>query len=737
MNNLPVVSSTAAAQSPAVLLSGDGPRSVSDLGALLAFLRRHRLLIALVTLAMTLIGVLVAVALPSVFRSTVTLMIEPRAQQVVEVQEVYDPTVGIASEYLATQYELLRSRGLADRVVDKLKLADDPAFFADRATQGMVTSVALLLGLKTEETDEERAAQTPEQRRERAASQLMAQTLIQPVSRTRLVQVHFLSSDPARAQQIATALSEAYLESGLDSRLEATQRAGRWLTNKLDDLSAELKKAEAALQAYREENALVSVGSNRGLIDQELIDGTQRLRDAQRVKTELSSTYARVRAAGSDPLRLEQINALLQNGGVQRARDVLLDAEQQLRQVQQRYGDKHPQMAESQTRLDAARRALDTQLLVAAEGVRNQYEIAQETERQLSSVVASTTGRAQALDRKQFELGVLERNVESNRQLYELFLKRFKETDSTVNYEPLNVRITDRALLPQLPVQPNRVLLVLTAGLLGLMLGLLLAVLRQVTGEGVRTVEELEDATRLPLFGIVPKVSFQRGSLARHFLASPRTPFAEGVRSLKAALQLVEVAGRRQAYLVTSANPEEGKTSLAACLALALSASERVLLLEGDLRKPRLRGLLNFPKQHREGLLEVVQGKASLETALHPESDNLHVLAAAGAAGNPGETIGSPAFAALIDVLRNRYDRIIIDSPPVLAASDTLLLARLSDAVLFVTRAETTKLSTVRRAIHQLRVTGAPLVGCVLNRASIRRGADALGDYRYAYRTYG
>ena len=731
MSNLPAVKTaeTTAAQG-------------SDLAALFKFFRRYRAGILLVTLASTLVGVLIALSLPPVYRATVTMLIEPRTQRVVQVQEVYDPTQGVSSEYFATQFELLRSRGLATRVVDKLKLADDDAFLSDAASETLGNSLKkrfdwqqYLPGLPAPAPQ---AALTPEQRRDRAVGIVMSQIAVQPVPRTRLVRVHFFSTDPQRAQRIATAIADAFVESGLEDRLEATQRASRWLTDKLGDLSSDLQKAEKALQQFRDRNEIVVVGGNRGLIDQEILENSRRLRDAQRVKTELSSTYSRISSAGSDPSRLEQITALLQDAGVQKARSAVLDVEQEYKQVQQRYGQRHPQMEATIARLQSARRAFNDQLLIAAEGVRNEYEIAAETERQLSSVVANTTDRARALDRKQFELGVLEREVETNRQLYDLFLQRFKETDSTTSYEPLNARITDSAQLPKSPVLPERQKIVLTALIIGLLLGLVMASLRHVLSEGLHTVEDLESVTQVPLFGIVPKLGFKRGSsIVKHFFADPRTPFAEGIRSVCTAMRLAEVDGRKQCYVVTSAVPGEGKSSIATCLAMALSASEKVLLLEGDLRAPTLRKLVGLPKQHRTGIMEVLLGSATLDSAIHTDASGLHLLAVAARPPNPSETINSMAFVALLNDLKSRYDRIIIDSPPCLAASDTMVLARLADAVLFLSRAEQTKMATVRRAVHQLRSINAAMVGCVFNKVDVRRHADAHGDYRYAYRYYG
>lgn len=717
-------------------------KAPSEIATLWRFFRRYRLGILLVTSAASLIGVLIALSLPPIYRSTVTLLIEPRNQRVVQVADVYDPTQGGSEEYYATQFELLRSRGLATRVVDKLDLSRNEAFMKDNATEGLLTSLGRRLDWKQWlpglPDPDETPTGTAEQLRERAIQRVIAQVLVQPVPRTRLVRLHFHSSVPELAQKVATTLADAYIESGLESRLEATQRANRWLTEKLGGLSNDLQKAEKALQEFRDTNQLVVVGGNRGIIDQDVLDNSNRLREAQRTKASLASTYARIRAAGNDPARMEEITALLTDAAVQKARAAVLDAQQNLKLVEERYGSRHPQMASAVTSLQAARRAFHEQLMIAAEGVRNQYEIAADTERQQSQVVASATERVRLLDRKQFELGVLERNVQTNQQLYDMFLQRFKETDSTTSYEPLNARVTDAALVPKVPLLPDRPKIVIMAAFIGFLLGMMLASLRHVLSEGLSSVEDLEAVAQVPLFGVVPQVAFKRSTgVMSQFRDGAKTPFAEGVRSVRTSVRLAEAAGHKQCYVITSAAPGEGKSSLAACLGMVLAGSEKTLLIEGDLRAPSLRRMLAIPKQ-QPGLMEVMLGNVTLEQAIYTDAGSgLDILSVNQRPPNPAETVGSMAFAALIEQLRGRYQRIVIDCPPVLAASDALVLARLSDAVLFVARADATPVATVRRALHQLQNIEAPLVGCVLNRVDVRRNPDSYGAYQYAYRYYG
>lgn len=719
-----------------------GREGISEIANLWRLFRRYRSGILLTGLASTLVAMLVAVSAPTVYQSTVTMLIEPRADRTVQVMDAYDPTQGGLDAYHATQVELLRSRGLAERVVDKLRLAENQQFLDDTASQSMFNAVLeqmewrqLLPGLPAPASAPTRTAA---QLREKAVQMVQIQTVVSTVPKTRLVDIGFRSTIPALSQQIAGGIADAYLESGLESRLEAAQRASRWLTDKLGDLSAQLRKSEKALQDFRDANQLVVVGSNRGLVDQEVIENSQRLREAQRTKAQFANTYARIRAAGGDASRLEQLPVLLQDGAVQKARGAVLDAQQAMKQVEERYGSKHPQMAAALSSLQAARRSFHEQLLIAAEGVRSQYEIASDTEQQLSGALAQTTSRIRELDRKQYEIGVLEREVQSNRQLYDMFLQRFKETDSTTNYEPVNARVTDSALLPRIPVAPSRPRILAIGMLIGLFLGVIMATVRHLLSDGLSSVEDLEAVARVPLFGVVPKVASKRSSgVIGQFHNDAKTPFAEGVRSVRTAVRLAEVAGRRQCYVITSAVPGEGKSSLAVCLGMVLAGTEKTLLLEGDLRAPSLRKMLSVPKQ-QPGLMEVLLGSATLEAAIYTDAaSKLDVLTVNQRPPNPAETVSSMAFAALLDQLRGRYERIIIDCPPVHAASDALMLARLSDAVLFVARADVTPAATVRRALHQLHNINAPLVGCVLNRVDVRRNPDAYGHYQYAYRYYG
>lgn len=683
------------------------------------------------------VGLLAAVfyaqGLPRIYRAAATLLIEPKVTRAVQVQEVYDPGVG-TSEYLNTQYEVLRSRALIARVVDRLGLVKR-SDFALHIEPSWIERLGGLLPMLPKEPPVP-FEEAPEVARERVIGMVQASVFVEPVVRTQLVRVGFDSTNPELARDISNELTNAYIESGLESRLEATRKASQWLTGKLGEIKGNLETSEQALQKYREQEQLVVVGGDRGLLDSEVLDNSQRLRDAQKTKLDLQSTYERIQAAGDDLNRLDNISSLLATAGLSQTRSSYLLAQEQLKQVEDRYGAKHPQMAEARTRFIAAQRAYHDQLRSAAQGLKAQYEVAARTERQLSDAVSVAKTRIRDLDRKQYQAGVFEREAGTNRELYDLFLKRFKETDTSGSYEPINARVIEAARVPDYPYKP-KVRLVQGLGLLlGLALGGLLAWLHKALSEGVTSAEALERLTQHATLAVVAYVSKRRhrDNLLLGISENPRGPYAEAIRSIRAAVMFSEIDKPIRRIVVSSALPGEGKSSTAAALALSFAAHERVLLLECDLRAPTLRKLFPAVKD-APGLMEALLHKSPLDECIQKHAETgLHVLSVGAKPPNPGEVVSSVALRELIEQFAPNYDRIIIDTPPCQAASDVLTLARLADGVLLVVKADATPAEAVSAAVRQLHHAQVRLLGCVLNQVNLSRHRAYAGSYYYADR---
>lgn len=721
----------------------------SEFAVLWRHFKRHRYGILGLAMIGAIGGALYAHVTEPLYRASLNLLIEPRANRLVNVADVYDPGTG-TTDYYGTQYEILRSRDLASRVVKRLNLVEHPDFSIVPKPgifdPGGALDWRLWLGrmpylnLEFPAPEALDISQIPaKDLHERAVSIFLTQLLIEPVARTQLVRVHYFALTPQLAADAANALGDVYIENSLEARLEATQRATAWLNDKISELRKKLETSERALQQFREQQQLVIVGGMRGLVDAEILDNSRRLRDAQKVKTELSSTYQKIRQAGNNPLRLKEITALFNDPAVQRTNTSLLEAEEQIKQVEERYGDKHPQMSLNKARLDNAQRALNDQLRLAAEGVRTQYEIALETERQLTEVVARDKQQVRDLDRKEYELSVLVREAQVNRELYDVFLTRFKETDSTSNFEPVNARVIDAALVPRNAYSPQRSKSITIGGLLGLLIGLMLAVVRTLLNESIRTPDELEEISQVATLGVLPLVTSRRdrNNLVQMFTEQPRTSFSEGIRSVRAALQLSEIDQRSRRVVVTSAMPSEGKTSVTCALGMALAAKEKVILIEGDMRLPNLKKAFRMPRE-QAGLIECLMHQVPLEQCIwRDEASGLDIMPIAKRPPNPGEVAGSEALENLLKQLDGRYDRIIIDTPPCQAASDAAVLASHADAVIFVVSADATNRRVVSAAIKQLRTAQVRLLGCVLNQIDVRKNRDIYSGYYYAYNYYG
>lgn len=710
-----------------------------DFADLLQTLGRHKWGVIAMTFLAAAVALLYAFSLKPVYRGSVTILIEAKNQRVVQGQDVYDPGTG-TPEYYGTQGQILKSHELAERVVDRLKLTENPEFLdSGRASMFESVNIAQYLPFLPKE-DPLPAAEAEAVKREAVVQSVMKATDVEPVWGTQLVTVHYKAHSATLAAQVANTLADIYIESGLQAKLDATRKATEWLTGKLSDIKQQLEQSEAALQAFKEKAQLVTVGTTRALTESEIVDYSQRLREAQRKRVELESAYSKIRQAGVDIQKLREINAVMSDSLVQKANESVLAAQEASKQAQERYGDKHPQMAAVKARLDTAVAAFNDQVRSAAQGVRTDYEIALQNEKALIDQVAQARVRTQKLDREDYQLSVLQREVETNRELYDTFLTRFKETDSGKNFESLNARVIDPAVVPRKVYEPRIKQMTVYGAAIGFVLGILLALLRHLLSESVSSAEELEALTHMPVLSALPVV---RGGLdarkngIQHYI-EPKSPFAEGIRSTRAAVQLSDVDRRFKRIMITSSIPKEGKSCVSLALSMAFASNARVLLMDADLRKPTQHKLTSLPVGSK-GIADALTSDISIEDCLHRfEDGRIWIMpSGSGLVPNPSELLSSDAFGKLLEDLSSRFDRIIIDTPPCQVASDAMLISKHVNTVLFVVKSEATPRRSIRNALKRLKYVQAPVLGAVVNQINIRRNHQYADGYHYVYDYYG
>lgn len=693
---------------------------------------RHRLQVLLTTLAVVAVALLAVFAKTPTYRGTATLQIDAVGSKVVAIDEVYQPGVpGVnLSEVQNTQIEVLKSRMIAERVFDRLKLGelDEYKTYAEgEGPTGIFASIRRLLRGSADMADGGRSA---------AIGELMDNLRIDQVVRSNLVKVNADSRDPVLAAKIANAVAEVFLEYDRETRGGLADEASGWLGERLAEVKKQLEKSEKSLQDFFESEKLVNVGGARGLVEDEITDNARRLREARTAKTDLQNVYSRIVGAKGSFELLQEIPQIAQEPLVQATKKAYLDAQGEVGTLSSRYGPKHPKMASAKARLDDARNALRTQVLLAADGIRSQYEIARSTESSLASVVERSREQIQGLDRKDNQLQILQREVDSNRKLYDTLLQRSKETDVAGGLNIGKVRVIEQAIVPKKPDKPKKLLWLGTALLFGLFAGLAIALLSGHLDDTLKTPLDLEQAALIPALTVLPKVKESK-DLPHMELTEPQTAFAEGIRTLRTSLLLADVSRKRRRLLVTSAVPGEGKTSIALNLAMAVGQVEKVLLIDADLRKPTVGTRLGLPADAR-GIVDLITGTAPMADCIHRHAaGNIDVLPCGKPPPNPLELISSERFAQLLETVGAGYDRIVIDTPPCHPVSDSLLLARMVDAVFFLVKADSTPRQLVENAVNGLRKAGAPLVGAVLNEADTRKQSGFAYGYTYYQGGYG
>lgn len=713
-----------------------------DLPELMRTLARYRwsiLGIALLTVAG---AALYAFSTKPFYRGTVAILIESRNQKVVQGQDVYDPGAG-TPDYYGTQKQILLSRDLAERAVDRLKLVDSPEFASDKLlflSKLPIPDFSKFLPFLPEEDELLQGEAALAQKREQVIQAFIERLDVESIEGTQVINVHFKAHSAELAAQAANTLADLFIESGLQAKLDVTRKATAWLTEKLADIKTQLEKSEANLQAYREKEQIVSVSSGaRTLTESELVDYSARLREAQKKRTELESAYEKVQQVGRDTRKLREINAVLLDPLVQKASANMLEAQEELKQTQERYGAKHPLMVKAKARLDTATTAFDEQLRVAADGLRTEYEISKQNERVITQQVAETRSKTLKLDRNDYQLSVLQREVATNRELFDTFLSRFKETDTGSSFQSLSARVIDQAVPSKKIYEPRIKRLLAISAVAGLLLGLFLALLRHLLSEEIRSAEDLEKLSHLPVFSVLPLVRSFLGGKQKSgalYLDHLKSPFAEGIRSVRTALQLSDVDRRFKRIMVTSSVPQEGKSSISSALAFALATSEKVLLVDADLRRPTQAKSLSLPL-NAKGLTDALRGEV-LDSCFHKyEQGGIWVMPAGTPTTNPSEMLSSEAFSKLVQALSDQFDRIIFDSPPCQAASDSLLLAYQVNTVLFVVKSDSTSRRAIKNSLKRLEYARAPLLGNIINQVDVRRNHEYQDGYRYAYNYYG
>jgi len=513
------------------------------------------------------------------------------------------------------------------------------------------------------------------------------------------------------------------------------------MAERLGGMEQELRESERRLQAYREQEQLIDVEGLRSLHAREVNELTSRLVAVRRVLSQAKIAYLQVDNMGDAPLEdLQGIPAILGDDVVQNFQQAEAAAKQRVAELEKRYGPLHPVMIAARSELAEATGNLRAQHRSVAAAIRNEYEAAQAEEAALLQALDVARQQYQDIGRKESELNALQQAVDTNRTLYELFYNRISETNVTGDLETVQARIVSPAVVPSIPARPIKKRIVGLAFVLALFAGVMVAFLLESLNDTVRSAMDVEEKLKLPLLGMIPLLkskSDKGGSIGKVYFDTAEPEFNEAIRTVRTGVSLDNLDSPHKVIVITSSIGGEGKSTIALNLAHAFAQLENVLLVDADMRRPSIEQAMGLPKD-APGLSELLAEKAELaECVVRGGKGKVDVLTHGFIPPDPLQLLSSRRLANALLVLRTRYDRIIIDTPPILPVSDALVLSKQADAVIFVVKSDATPVKQISQGLDLLARINARVTGVVVNQLDTRKAAK-YSDYGYGgyYESY-
>jgi succinoglycan biosynthesis transport protein ExoP len=680
------------------------------------------------TLLVTIIAVLVVFAIRPTYRGTATLLIEQGKSKVVSIEEVYSQ--GYANrEYFQTQVEILKSDELARKTIKRLKLTTHPDF-DPRQDEGAERKSWLPTDLLRE-----KRAPTEEDVEKIVLKRFKGDLQVQLVRNSQLAQISFVAHDKELSAKVPNALADIFIESDLDARMGMTQKATVWMRERMGELRAKVDQSEKALQEYREKERIVDTkGMAMSGAGRQLEELTRSLVEARQKRAEAESAYNQVQAikAGRAQANYESIPAVLKNPTMIKLKEQESEAERKLSDAGKRYGAEHPRMIQAKAELDAARDNLRRQAEIVVVGLSREYEVARANEQAVERALGQSKADIQGINRKEFQLGVLEREVQQNRSLYDLFVGRLKETVATGDMQSTVARVIDPATVPGEAYAPRKSQIVGITAAVALILSAMLALLLDRLSNTLNSTHAVEQRLGVPALGVLQKIKgvFKKGFASElAFFNDSQSAFSEAVRTVRTSVLMSALDHQQKVVLVTSSVPEEGKTTLSFNLACALGQVKKVLLVDADMRRPKIGKLLGRDAK-APGLADLVAGQAQVSQCVFlEERSGIHVLPAGTVPPNPLELLSSKRFEEVLARLQEGFDIIVIDSAPLQMVSDALVLSQNATSVIYVVKADSTPYQVAQNGIKRLRRANAPLLGVVLNQLDLDKAERYYGEH--------
>jgi len=570
----------------------------------------------------------------------------------------------------------------------------------------------------------------------RTIDRFLSDLTVSPVRNSRLVDVRFESPDAVLSATVANALARAYIEQNLEFKFLSSKEASDWLGQRLAEQRKQVESSEQAVQRYRERTDALSLEEKQNIVVQKLSDLNAAVTRAKTERIQKQAAYDQIRTLQNDRAALDTFPMILSNTFIQQQKGELADLQRQQAQLSDKLGPNHPEMVKLASTIRAAEGKIQGEIAKVVQAMHNDYQQSVAQEKSLTDALEQQKGDALALNRKGIEYGVLARDAASNRQIFESLMQRTKETGISGELKTSNIRVVDAAETPRGPVSPNTRNNLLLALFGGTTLAVGLAFFFEYLDNRIKSPEEMRQYLGLPFLGMVPALF---DGITENPLINNAVPnnFSESFRAIRTNLLFSSADEGSRSVVVTSTAPGEGKTVVAGNLAMALAqAGQRVLLIDADMRKPRVH--MVFEMTQEPGLSNVLVGNAKSSDAIRTTSvPGLWVMPAGLLPPNPAELLGSKRFKDFMASLGGHFDWVMIDTPPVMAVTDSSVVAHMATGVVFVVGSEMTSRHAAARAIEQLGHARGKFIGAVLNRVDLQHNSYYYSPYyRREYSDY-
>lgn len=714
-----------------------------DLSQYFRILKRRKWSIIFITLCVIALGIFYTLKATPIYQASAKIQADP-IQPNASAQDQYVMNSMVFLFY-ETQYEIIQSRKVAETVVEKLNLIERyrKAAIENKGKEDEKSFISTLkesiLSFTKNETSETQkpVELSDEQLRVILAQGIQAGLNVSGGTQSQIINISYQAEDPRLAAEVVNAISEAYIEFGLEARLSQIKDTAEWLSEQLEELRVTLQQSEDKLRNFRMSQNLMDTEQQQRIANTQLQTLNTELVRAQTQLTEAEELYKQVIQLENNNGDYRSLGPVLQSNTI---RDLVREESQLSRKVQElseRYGERHPKMIAARSDLSSAINNLDREVAKIVENIKKQYRSAQSQERSIRELITQTTENLQSYQGDSFELTRLEREVENNRRVYENFLGKLMEADVSGDYDASNIRIIDSATIPEYPIKPRGILILAASIVLGIFVGIAFAFARELMGNVFRTPDQLEQELALPSLGVTPLVKKKKGAVPpeKQYIDDQRSTFAEAINTIRTGLIFSNIDNPPKTILITSTSGSEGKTTLAINLAVALSQMDKTLLIEMDLRKPAVGKDLGIKADM--GLSDLLSGKTDTNVFHHVDgAPNLSVITCGTIPPNPMDLIASKRFSNLLNSLKERFTHIVIDSPPTLPVSDSCILAKMVDATIVAVKAEDTKISMAKETITRLNKVNAKITGVVLTQASPQK-MSYYGEHYYQDSYYG